>query len=77
MYMRFALIELFKEYLFEDNLFTDSNYEIQKLIYSLGLHPEKIDVCIDNCMIYWKTHKEVCRIRYHTKRCDTYQLHKC
>ena len=45
--------DLFKEYLPEDNVSADSYYEIQKLVYSLGLPSEMIDVCIDNCMIYW------------------------
>ena len=29
--------KLFKEYLIEDNLFADSYYEIQNLVYSLWL----------------------------------------
>ena len=49
-----AWAELFKEYLREDNVSAESYYEIQKLVYSLGLPSEMIDVCIDNCMIYWK-----------------------
>ena len=49
-----AWAELFKEYLPEDNVSAESYYEIQKLVYSLGLPSEMIDVCIDNCMIYWK-----------------------
>ena len=32
-----AWVELFKEYLPEDNLSADSYNEIQKLVYSLGL----------------------------------------
>ena len=46
--------ELFKEYLSEDNLCAESYYEIQKLVHSLSLPSEMIDVCIDNCMIYWR-----------------------
>ncbi|WZZ77300.1 hypothetical protein YC2023_097872 [Brassica napus] len=49
-----AWVELSKEYLPEDNVSAESYYEIQKLVYSLGLPSEMIDVCIDNCMIYWK-----------------------
>ena len=49
-----AWAELFKEYLPEDNVSAESYYEIQKLVYSLGLPSEMIDVCIDNCMIYWE-----------------------
>ncbi|KAL1204279.1 hypothetical protein V5N11_002255 [Cardamine amara subsp. amara] len=46
--------ELLKEYLPEDNVSAESYYEIQKLVLSLGLPSEMFDVCIDNCMIYWK-----------------------
>ena len=49
-----AWAELFKEYLPEDNVSSESYYEIQKLVYSLGLPSEMINVCNDNCMIYWK-----------------------
>ena len=41
---------MFKEYLHEDNLSAESYYEIQKLVTSLGLPSEKIDVYIDNCI---------------------------
>lgn len=47
-----AWAELCKDYLPEDNLFDDSYYEIQKLVYSVGLPSEMIDVCIKNCMTY-------------------------
>ena len=49
-----AWADLFKEYLPEDNVSSESYYEIQKLVCSLGLPSEMIDVCIDNCMIYWE-----------------------
>jgi len=44
--------DLFKEYLLEENVSAGSYYEIQKLVYSLGLPSEMIVVCINNCMIY-------------------------
>src|SRR5690606_23570888 len=47
-----AWAELIKEYLHEDNLCAESYYEIQKLVHSLGLPLDMIDVCIDNYMIY-------------------------
>ena len=46
--------QLINEYLPEGNLAADNFYEIQKLVAGLGLPSEMIDVCIDNCMIYWK-----------------------
>ena len=89
----YAWAELFKEYLPEDNVSVDSFYEIHKLVYSLGLPSEMIDVCIDNCIIYLRNDKEqecylgkkkhnlnrkdVCRIGYRTKGCGIYQLQTC
>lgn len=43
-----------KKYFSEDNVSADSYYEIQILIYSIGLPSEMIYVFIDNCMINWK-----------------------
>ena len=40
-----AWAELIKEYLLEDNQSAESYYEIQKLVHSLGLPSEMIDVC--------------------------------
>jgi hypothetical protein len=56
--------ELFKEYLPEDNVCAESYYEIQKLVFSLGLPCETIDVCIDNCMIYWKDDDQLQECRF-------------
>lgn len=46
------LAELFKEYLWEDNMSTKSYYEIEKLVYSLGLTLEMIDL---TSTIAWST----------------------
>ncbi|CAA7021013.1 unnamed protein product [Microthlaspi erraticum] len=43
-----------KRLLRDDNSFPASYYEIQKLVAGLGLPYQMIDVCIDNCMIYWR-----------------------
>ncbi|XP_024009247.1 uncharacterized protein LOC112084358 [Eutrema salsugineum] len=45
---------LFTEYLPEGNQSTKSHYETEKLMGNLGLPFHKIDVCINNCMIFWK-----------------------
>ena len=78
-----AWAQLFKEYLPEDNLCAESYYEIRKLVHRLGLPSEMIDVCIDNCMIYWEENAELleCKFckkpRYKPQRCGqnrvTYQ----
>lgn len=54
-----ACTKLFKEYIPENNLFSDSYYEIQKLVYSLGLPAEMIHVFIENYMIYWKNDEKL------------------
>ena len=54
-----AWAQLFKEYLPKDNLCAESYYEIQKLVHSLVLPSEMIDVCIDKCMIYWGENAEL------------------
>ena len=59
-----ACRELFKEYLPEDNASAESYYEIQKLVHNLGLPSEMIDVCIDNCMIYWGNDEKLEECRF-------------
>ncbi|XP_056847467.1 uncharacterized protein LOC130498122 [Raphanus sativus] len=53
-----------EEYLPEENLCAESYYEIQKLVHSLGLPSEMIDVCIDNCMIYWEKDAELLECKF-------------
>jgi hypothetical protein len=31
-------------------------YQPKKLLYGLGMNYEKIDVCQDNCMLFWNEH---------------------
>ena len=31
-------------------------YQSKKLLEGLGMEYEKIDVCQDNCMLFWKEH---------------------
>ncbi|XP_020878682.1 uncharacterized protein LOC110227712 isoform X2 [Arabidopsis lyrata subsp. lyrata] len=56
--------ELISEILPEDNLAAESYYEIQKLVSSLGLPSEMIDVCIDNYMIFWKNDDQLQECRF-------------
>ncbi|KAG7531488.1 hypothetical protein ISN44_Un30g000040 [Arabidopsis suecica] len=54
-----SIAQIMQEYLPEGNNSPKSYYEIKKLMRSLGLPYQKIDVCQDNCMIFWKeTEKE-------------------
>ena len=49
-----AIADFVKDYLPEDNMCPASYDEVDKLVSGLGLPFQMIDVCIDNCMIYWK-----------------------
>ena len=49
-----AIADFVKDLLPEPNLAPGSYYEIQKLVSSLGLPYQMIDVCVDNCMIFWR-----------------------
>jgi len=46
--------ETFTKYLPEGNKATGSYYEIETLMQKLGLSYHTFDVCIDNCMLFWK-----------------------
>ena len=58
-----AITDFVKGILPEDNLAPGSYYEVQKLVAGLQLPYEVIDVCIDNCMIYWRADetRNVCK----------------
>ncbi|KAL1222030.1 hypothetical protein V5N11_025489 [Cardamine amara subsp. amara] len=49
-----TITEWAKDLLPEDNLLPASYYEGQKLVAGLGLPYKMIDMCIDNCMLYWR-----------------------
>ncbi|XP_024009926.1 uncharacterized protein LOC112085133 [Eutrema salsugineum] len=49
-----AIADFVKDILPENNLAPASYYEIEKLVCGLGLPYQMIDVCIDNCMLYWR-----------------------
>jgi DNA-directed RNA polymerase subunit RPC12/RpoP len=33
-------------------------YQSKKIVFDLGMHYKKIDVCEKNCMLFWKEHKD-------------------
>ncbi|CAA7031818.1 unnamed protein product [Microthlaspi erraticum] len=54
-----SIAQIMQDYLPKGNNSPKSYYEIKKLMRSFGLPYHKIDVCQDNCMIFWKdTEKE-------------------
>ncbi|KAL1226343.1 hypothetical protein V5N11_030515 [Cardamine amara subsp. amara] len=59
-----AITEWAKDLWPEDNLLPASYYEVQKLVAGLGLPYKVIDVCIDNCMLYWREDENRNRCRF-------------
>ena len=49
-----AIADFVKDLLPEPNLAPGTYYKIQKLVSSLGLSFQMIDVCVDNYMIFWR-----------------------
>ena len=47
------VIELMKEIVPDNNLVTDNFYNTKKLLCGMGLLVEKIDCCLNGCMLYW------------------------
>ncbi|XP_073295278.1 uncharacterized protein [Primulina huaijiensis] len=57
------LCQLISELLPTDNIMTDNFYNTKKLVKGLGLPVEKIDCCINNCMIFWKDDIELTKCK--------------
>jgi hypothetical protein len=51
------LLRLFSDVLPSNHKMLKDMYPSKKLLSSLGMEYEKIDVCKDNCMIFYKEHK--------------------
>ena len=47
------VIELMKEIVPDNNLVTDNFYNTKKLLRGMGLPVEKINCCLNGCMLYW------------------------
>jgi hypothetical protein len=39
-------------------------YQSKKIVASLGMNYEKVDVCKRNCMLFWKEHKDDTKCMY-------------
>jgi hypothetical protein len=51
------LLSLFSDVLPSNHKMSKDMYQFKKLLTALGMEYEKIDVCKDNCMIFYKEHK--------------------
>ena len=56
------LLELLNEALPEGNTLLVSYYELKKITSGLGFDYEKIDACLNDYMLYWKTLQMIKRI---------------
>ena len=61
--------QLMKEVLPQGNKMIDDFYQTKKLVAGLGLPVQKIDVCPNGCMLYWKDdmHKRECKFCGHDR----------
>jgi hypothetical protein len=51
------LLSLFSDVLLSNHKIPKDMYQSKKLLSALGMEYEKIDVCKDNCIIFYKEHK--------------------
>jgi hypothetical protein len=50
------LVKLISDILLKPHKVSKDMYQSKKLMSTLGMKYEKIDVCPDNCMLFWKGH---------------------
>jgi hypothetical protein len=50
------LVDLISEVLPTGHKMPNDMYQSKKLLEGLGMEYDKIDVCQDNCMLFWKEH---------------------
>ena len=52
------LLQLVKKFLPVGNTLPKSTYQAKKMITSLGMTYESIHACPNDCILYWKKHKD-------------------
>jgi ferredoxin-like protein FixX len=50
------LVKLINDILLKPHKVPQDMYQSKKMMFALGLKYEKIDVCPDNCLLFWKEH---------------------
>jgi hypothetical protein len=53
-----ALLKLFRDVLLNPNKLPKDMYHSKKLVKGPSMDYEKIDVCRNSCMLFWKEHKD-------------------
>ena len=59
-----SVCEMFTDFLPEGNQATTSHYQTEKLMRNLGLPYHTIDVCQNNCMLFWKEDEKEDQCRF-------------
>ncbi|CAL9216442.1 unnamed protein product [Arabidopsis halleri] len=59
-----SVCEMFTDFLPEGNQATGSHYQTEKLMRNLGLPYHTIDVCVNNCMLFWKEDEKEDQCRF-------------
>jgi hypothetical protein len=49
-------MKLISDILLKPHKMAKDKYQSKKLFFDLGIKYEKIDMCPDNCMLFWKEH---------------------
>ena len=63
------MLEVIREFLPEDAKLPNDFYKTRKMVQKLGLGYEKIDVCVNGCMIYYKENKDKIECLYYHHPC--------
>ena len=58
------LLDTLRETFSEGEMLPKSSYEVKKIISELGLRCEKIHICPNSCMLFWKEHEhdDICKV---------------
>ena len=49
-----AVVQAAKQHMPPNNLMCENHYEVKKLMSAFGLPYQKIDTCLNGCMLFWK-----------------------
>jgi hypothetical protein len=62
------LIKLISDILLKPNKMPKDMYQSKKMLSGLGMKYEKIDVCPDNCLLFWKEHAKEKSLKFGKSR---------
>lgn len=59
-----AMAQLMKDTSYPDNKIPPDHYRAKKLVSGLGLTSQKIDCCVNGCMLYYKADQEIIECKF-------------